>query len=60
METAWKLGLEDGQELAQRKEGTPFAMSAVSFLPWPVAGGRGHSLNVLTKCILKSNLYCDC
>lgn len=38
METAGELSLEDGQESAQSKEGTPFAVSAVSPLPWPVAG----------------------
>lgn len=38
VETPGELSLEDGQESAQSKEGTPFAVSAVSFLPWPVSG----------------------
>lgn len=60
VEAAWELSLEDGQVLAQSKERIPFARSAVSFLPWLRAGGRGHNLNVLTKLMLKSNLHCDC
>lgn len=60
VETACKLSLQDGLEIALSKKRTAFAMSAVFFLPWLGAGGRGPSLNVLTRLMLKSNLHCYC